>query len=835
MPQFPHLIFRSTIVGEYKGTGGGQLTARSKQNKGEGRVLHASSLREKLSILRQNWLMNLDQRLEQGKLDLTTKEIIPLFLQIDPNNLSPDFLFSLGIEVISEEEDGFIIGAALADLSALEEKVNLFAKKEGAEKIAELLEIEVGFGWRPSRILSDYFRSIWEQISDADVFVVDLGISCFKPLKNFTTSRPTSKYYERSLRGFADESAKIMLERIEMMDQRLDALIVFIKPYQGQVISSAIDLNDSFSVRIRVNGKGLKDLVFNFPYLFDVTEPEEFELIHQVDLEGEEINELSISGPSSEAARVCIIDSGIQENHRFLAQGILTTLSKNYIQGSSGVEDLVQGGGHGTRVAGAVLYPDLIPRSGRVQLPFWIVNSKVLDNQNKLPEDFPIAAKIKEIVEDLEDHGIRIFNHSLGTARGFNSRHMSVWGSMIDKLSFEKDVLFLISAGNIPSASPAYSNYSGILDFLKRGLSYPDYLLETVNRVCNPAHSIFGLTVGSIGFDSLDLPDHTSFSGRHQISSFSRTGFGIWNSIKPDVVEVGGDWVLAGEQLVKKEQVIPETIRSTYPSGPAIGRDGIGTSFATPKVTHIAGHLRNLFPNESLLFTKGLIIQSARWPEYCKNSPSLENLRKYGYGIPNLTRASENHDFRITFGASSLIKPKTAHLYTVKIPESLRGPGSSNNILIEVTLVYTSQPRRTRKTLRGYLGNLCEFEVSGKGQSFEMFKSKMIKEVGFEGSSDSDGSFGWTIGNRKDWGLIEGVSRKWSANQKDWALVPAYDLPKELSIAVISRPGWEKDLRVESKYSLFVSFEDLESQLNIYQQISLENQLSLQTEIEINI
>ena len=57
------------------------------------------------------------------------------------------------------------------------------------------------------------------------------------------------------------------------------------------------------------------------------------------------------------------------------------------------VADEVAPGGHGTRVAGAVLYGEDIPADGAPQLPFWIQNARVLDAQNAMPvELFPPEA-----------------------------------------------------------------------------------------------------------------------------------------------------------------------------------------------------------------------------------------------------------------------------------------------------------------------------------------------------------------------------------------------------------------------------------------------------------
>jgi len=54
------------------------------------------------------------------------------------------------------------------------------------------------------------------------------------------------------------------------------------------------------------------------------------------------------------------------------------------------VGDFVQPGGHGTRVSGAVLYGEEVAKNGAPKLPFWIQNARVLNEQNKMPEEvFP--------------------------------------------------------------------------------------------------------------------------------------------------------------------------------------------------------------------------------------------------------------------------------------------------------------------------------------------------------------------------------------------------------------------------------------------------------------
>ena len=113
---------------------------------------------------------------------------------------------------------------------------------------------------------------------------------------------------------------------------------------------------------------------------------------------------------------------------------------------------------------------------------------------------------------------------------------MSTWGAAIDKLAFERDVLIIQSAGNIPDRE--------IVDHLAVGRTYPRYQLEPSSRVRNPGQSLSALTVGSVAHSFWEDPPRASMARVDQPSAFSPAGGGIWGSIKPDVVEYGGDLIV---------------------------------------------------------------------------------------------------------------------------------------------------------------------------------------------------------------------------------------------------------------------------------------------------
>ena len=258
---------------------------------------------------------------------------------------------------------------------------------------------------------------------------------------------------------------------------------------------------DSFSCRIRISGKGLKDLVNNFPYIFEVSEPDEFvELIQNQGLEDGEHPIFELEPPEENASQVCVIDSGIQERHPLLRAAIDLDSSKSWVPGEMDLTaDYVSGGGHGTRVAGAVLYPRNIPRSGKERAICWIQNARVLDEKNELHESLFPPNLLDDIVSIYhEGTGTRIFNHSLASSFPCETRRMSSWAAAIDNLTWENDILFIVAAGNIPLKAQKENVRLSIEEHLLANRLYPNYLLEDSCRIANPAQSFQALTVGSV-------------------------------------------------------------------------------------------------------------------------------------------------------------------------------------------------------------------------------------------------------------------------------------------------------------------------------------------------
>lgn len=874
MPEFPHLNLKQKLEGKYHFVG--QRIEKKVQERTEAnlndREGHGRSLLDTANNLMNDHAKFLEEREKDGLPRAFSNRIIPIFLQVDPKDFDIESLKGFGIEIVSEEEDGFIVGANADSFQTLSQKIEKFIKEEGLTKnTAMLWQIIQGTQWRIDYILSDHLREKYlAGISDDEQLVVDISVACYlkyperpiqveeeteerylelkgryeqkvrnnpdkqdKPYRN-RKQRETDDSFNERLQRWEGKYNDVEMNRDMIAMERQDYLTRFIEViYKGKILSSFIDMGDSFGFKAQMSGQAFKDLVKGYAYLFEVTESESIDVIEEV--QEIEVDIVEVLPPAEGAPIVCIVDSGIQEGHVLLAPAILGARSKNYVPLEDTTADRVSNGGHGTKVAGGVLFGNDIPTTGQYQALCFLINARVLDSQCQLPDTIYRPQLIQQVVDDNQDS--RIFNLSIASFAASRTTHMSAWAATIDKIAHEKKVLFLIATGNVKSSS-AIVTRPGIIEHLKAGRNYPGYLLENSSRIANPAQSLLGLTVGSVCISEFEDADRISFGKKDYISSFSRTGLGIWGSIKPDVVDYGGDFLREknGYLITQHDTTSSKVVKT------GAGRIGtsIGTSFATPKVSHIAATLAAAFPQESVLLYKALIVQSARLPEHVFHQPDIDSLKMLGYGIPDKKRALENTPYRITFVAEGKVSPHQANLYSVEIPEELNRAGTNYDILIEVTLTYTAIPRRTRRRLKSYFSSWLSWDSSKIGETFNDFSERVLKDLENE-NEDNDvepadiNSIKWTLWSSPGWGKVKNVKRQDSATQKDWVVLKSNRVPSEFSIAVIGHKGWNKDTSEEIPFALTISFESISNEIEIYNTIELANRVEIEPQAEITI
>ena len=813
---------------------------------------HATRIRGILGGMRQS-----DEELRRLRAEMGLPAI-PAdkgFLLKLPEGMDVDQLVrALGVELVAETEEGLMLVSSVdLDFTKLEEVLRQFETGTGGLVAgSSLLDIyeQPDDQRRLKNILAPEVFALWP-LADATTYTFDLGIqtaTSTREVKWPPVKRKKSESESEFLLRREQERAKVWdaanIEWDENAETRVNELHQFIQHYGGDIISGMISdparqeeigmvFPDSVQVRVRMNGAGFRDVILNFAHLFDVVLPPELQQDATERSAHQDEPQLVVHPPAESAPAVCVIDSGIQEGHQWLEPAIDSATSRCFLPGvaADDVADYVGPQGHGTRVAGAVLYPNEIPAAGEVEPVAWVQNARVLNADNKLPETLTPEEYLQQVVAHFHaaPRFTKIFNHSINANLPCPKQRMTSWAAKLDQLSHEQEVLFIQSTGNQNRDRGTQAN-PGLCDHLDAGTQPPDHQLAASMRVANPAQSLHALTVGAISADTFEDANLRSFAaGEHHPSGFSRAGYGEpWSVVKPEVVEIGGDLVYSKNppRLVRSHpEVSIELLNSTMHGAPAYSKDGAGTSFAAPKVAHIAAHLQNLFPGASPLLYRALIVQSARWPVWTENEADRDRVLKLiGYGLPSLERATSNSETRVTLITpdAEILPSKQLHLYTIRIPEELRSAALEARIRIDVTLAYTALPRRTRARRTGYLETWLDWETSKLGEPRDVFLARMQN-----GGASQHVEFPWMLHKREDWGEAQETSRNRGSVQKDWAVFDSFNLPEEFAIAVRAHKGWNHlDGAGTARYCLAVSFEVMQGEVPIYSLIESEIQVA---------
>lgn len=298
-----------------------------------------------------------------------------------------------------------------------------------------------------------------------------------------------------------------------------------------------------------------------------------------------------------------IIDGGISPNNPYIKDYIYKVeqyVADEYINYS-----------HGTFIASTIQYGNYLNDIEGDS----IVRYKFLD-VIALPNSNPNAGKVDKINEaDLMDiieevvgkyhDEVKVWNLSLGIPNKVCNGTISDFAVFCDYIQEKYNVQFIISSGNYLGPQRQWPSQLGNSD---------------IDRIISPADSIRAITVGSIALKE----SQNSIVKSNEPSSFSRRGPGANYTIKPDVVDFGGNLSLSEECNEVKMVGLDPFGNITY---------GIGTSYAAPRGSRKYANILNELTNTNLLLAKGLFIHSANLSSKKDYSLSREDIKYYGFGV----------------------------------------------------------------------------------------------------------------------------------------------------------------------------------------------------------
>jgi Subtilase family len=555
--------------------------------------------------------------------------------------------------------------------------------------------------------------------------------------------------------------------------------------------------------------------------------------------------------PSNDKLAICLLDSGVTRSHRLIeialaSQDMLTCNSQ------WGIGDSRRWRGHGTAMAGILLYGDLLKA---ISVPGTIPISHCLESVRILPEQGDNDPKLYGAItqsavsraEINAPHRQRVtcmaITSSYETAQG----KPSSWSSAIDQLCFgkgdleEPQRLVIIPVGNIDG-----------------DITLEQYLdLNDLSQAQNPSQAWNSLVVGSYT-DKVNITDckYTSWkpiASAGDLSPRSRTST-LWANqwpIRPDVVLEGGN--LAADGALPGMDIDDLQLLTTHYQ-PLVRQFNIlgHTSAATALASHMAALIWAEYPQYWPETVRALIVHTAEWTPAMRqhlpqNSLQIHKrtiLRRYGYGVPNIVKALQSAQNNLTMileddlqpfkKESSQIKAKEMNLHQIPWPQEELEKLREAEVELKVTLSYFIEPNPGE---RGWVRRHCyashglRFAVKRTSETLEEFKKRInieVPEIEEGSTSTTDKDIGWFLGAKmQSLGSIH--SDIWSGT--------AADLAQRDSIGIYPVGGWWKNNPAQEKwnqrarYALIVSIRVLKDiETDIYTPI--ENKIKQSITIE---
>lgn len=479
--------------------------------------------------------------------------------------------------------------------------------------------------------------------------------------------------------------------------RRLAEVATVIEQTEGEVLVQ--DARPQFSVaRVRVNEQGL-DALLDLPVVERVrTPPEPFlEPSDWLRAQAEDLQTLVEDGEP-----VGVIDDGIVGSHPLL-QGVLV--------GSISVPDdtyfTSPPSAHGTMVAGLAAYGDFaVPlRDGTDLVAKPIYGARVLEphpthpGRTRFPESVLEHVATEEAIRRLHASGVRVFNMSITDEFAYSGPHVSIWTESIDALIRELGIVVVVSTGNVPASlggqAPDGSDY-------RRG--YPTYCLVPDARIAEPGVAALAMTAGSVARSAGPAtPAGVSHVGSRgiakvgEVSPFSRTGPGFSDSgtVKPEVVDFGGNWVLTDSGSLDVQNPGVSVVTLSADPGRRLFTIGNGTSFSAPRVARVAADVWYRYPDSSANLIRALVSLSARIPEGVRPADNGDRLRAFGHGRPAVERATESGGNRTVLVYEGLIPVDDAVVHAIPVPEEFARGRSPRRI--RVAIAFDPPVRRQRR------------------------------------------------------------------------------------------------------------------------------------------
>lgn len=654
-------------------------------------------------------------------------------------------------------------------------------------------------------------------------------------------------WWEMWLRRWDDRELERLLDfasqvRIRVSDRRLqfdDRIVALVEATATQLAASVDVLSDLAELR------RAKQTTSPFVDTSPVEQTEWAEELAQ-----------RTTPPAQDVPAVCVLDTGVTRGHLLLSSAISPD-DCHACEPTWGTHD---DDGHGTEMAGLALYGDLAPllaSASPVSLRHRVESVKILPPPPDVNEPQlygAITAEAASRVEVQAPDRSRCFSMAITTVDTRDRGQPTSWSAAIDALAagraFDPTTQGLVYLGDSTPRRRLFLLSAGNLDPANLDAAHLDR--SDLEPVHDPGQAWNALTVGAFTEKAvLGSPDWNGWSPVARpgdLSPWSTTSVTFDNQwpIKPDVVFEGGNVVKnANNQL---DYPCPDVVLLSTHYKPAEKMFVLSwaTSAATAQAARLAAEIWSDYPDLPPEAVRGLIVHSAEWTREMQNHLRGASgkrgrsrlVRRYGFGVPNRSRALRSAADALTLVASADIRPfvegkmREIHFFELPWPRDVLQSLGSTPVTLRVTLSYFVEPNPSRRGWRlrhRYASHGLRFAVKGPTETLDEFRKRLNQQALDEDERRAVGG-----GDSAEWYLGEQARNRGSIHS-DMLQGFAADVAERGVIGVYPVSGWWKDQPRRDRsalgvpYSLIVSLETEATDIDIWTPVA--NQVQVPVEI----
>jgi len=556
--------------------------------------------------------------------------------------------------------------------------------------------------------------------------------------------------------------------------------------------------------------------------------------------------------PGDEAPAVCLLDTGVNRQHP-LIEPFLEEADTHAVHEAWGTDDHT---GHGTEMAGVVLYGDLaesLSSSTPVEVPVKLESVKVLPRVDENPVELWGRVTQQAVARVEIERPDRRRSHVMAiaaTATRDRGRPSS-WSGAVDQLAAGTDDdqrrLLILCAGNERNN--------------EAWLRYPAHL--ATSEVHDPGQAWNALTVGACTdrwqIDEEDFEGWEAVAPPGDLSPMSSTS-ATWQHrwpIKPDVVLEGGNAARDSSGRIDTPDSLG-LLTTFFRHADRSFTVTRGTSPASAQAGRMAGVLQRRYPQLWPETVRALLVHSARWTGQMRqrfapltNKGALRNLVRFcGFGVPSLERALWSAGNRLTLIVQDELQPFTKlkdgkkktkpqlnemHLHDLPWPREQLLDLGEVTVALRVTLSYFVEPspgERGWQSRYRYASHGLRFDVRGSSETESEFRKRLNKAARDEdgGSPETADHSGWTLGPQ--------LRHRGSIHSDLWT-GSAADLATRKQVGIYPTGGWWNERHHldrwnrRARYSVVVSIETPEIEVDLYTPVA--NQIGVPIEISSDL